>query len=325
MAFSPLSTTRPAPSPSATGCCRPRRARCRRTCGAPTRSTQATAPARAAARRLARATRSTRRDGGDAAAARRRQRDRLPRGVLHAISRDVVADPVDPLALRQRGRRRHRDRGRVEGKEQARCPRHCPGGDGGTTDIGFGCLSGMFERNDDVLYICYDNEAYMNTGVQRSSATPPAARTATTTAGNSFGQGKNIPLIAMAHGIPYVATATIAEPARPRSQGKARDGHPRRALHPHLRVVPARLGPCFRRLDPGRAAGEGDGALPGVRGRARRGEQRLQDPQAPAGAGVPAAAAKVRASLFAEKNDEAIARIQEMADRNIRRFGLVEA
>ena len=56
------------------------------------------------------------------------------------------------------------------------------GGDGGTTDIGFGCLSGMFERNDDVLYICYDNEGYMNTGVQRSSATPPTARTATTPA-----------------------------------------------------------------------------------------------------------------------------------------------
>ena len=47
------------------------------------------------------------------------------------------------------------------------------GGDGGTVDIGFACLSGMFERNDDVLYICYDNEAYMNTGVQRSGATPP--------------------------------------------------------------------------------------------------------------------------------------------------------
>jgi pyruvate ferredoxin oxidoreductase beta subunit len=90
------------------------------------------------------------------------------------------------------------------------------GGDGGTTDIGFGCLSGMFERNDDVLYICYDNEAYMNTGVQRSSATPPAARTATTTAqgeapGNRFGQGKFLPEIAMAHRIPYVATATVAE------------------------------------------------------------------------------------------------------------------
>ncbi len=90
------------------------------------------------------------------------------------------------------------------------------GGDGGTTDIGFGCLSGMFERNDDVLYICYDNEAYMNTGVQRSSATPPAARTATTMAvgpnpGAEFGKGKNLPRIAMAHEIPYVATATVAD------------------------------------------------------------------------------------------------------------------
>src|SRR4029078_5912238 len=54
------------------------------------------------------------------------------------------------------------------------------GGDGGTVDIGFGCLSGMFERGDDVLFVCYDNEGYMNTGVQRSGATPPAARTATT-------------------------------------------------------------------------------------------------------------------------------------------------
>ncbi len=90
------------------------------------------------------------------------------------------------------------------------------GGDGGTVDIGFGCLSGMFERNDDVLYICYDNEAYMNTGVQRSSATPAAARTATTPAvgdepGNVFGQGKSVPLIAMAQGIPYVATASVAD------------------------------------------------------------------------------------------------------------------
>lgn len=90
------------------------------------------------------------------------------------------------------------------------------GGDGGTTDIGFGPLSGMFERNDDVLYICYDNGAYMNTGVQRSSATPPAARTATTQLvgdepGADWGKGKNVPLIAMAHGIPYVATATVSD------------------------------------------------------------------------------------------------------------------
>src|SRR5213596_1825246 len=90
------------------------------------------------------------------------------------------------------------------------------GGDGGTVDIGFACLSGMFERNDDVLFVCYDNEAYMNTGVQRSGATPPAARTTTTQPvgdepGNVFGQGKSAPLIALAHEIPYVATATVAD------------------------------------------------------------------------------------------------------------------
>jgi pyruvate ferredoxin oxidoreductase beta subunit len=103
---------------------------------------------------------------------------------------------------------------KVKGKNHVRVV--AQGGDGGTTDIGFGCLSGMFERNDDVLYICYDNEAYMNTGVQRSSATPGGARTATTmpvgpNPGNSFGQGKFVPAIAMAHEIPYVATATVAD------------------------------------------------------------------------------------------------------------------
>ncbi|MGO9740972.1 MAG: thiamine pyrophosphate-dependent enzyme [Roseiarcus sp.] len=103
---------------------------------------------------------------------------------------------------------------RVTGREAVRVV--AQGGDGGTTDIGFGCLSGMFERNDDVLYICYDNEGYMNTGVQRSSATPPAARTATTPAigpepGNVFGTGKFVPKIAIAHEIPYVATASVAD------------------------------------------------------------------------------------------------------------------
>ena len=103
---------------------------------------------------------------------------------------------------------------RVTGREAVRVV--AQGGDGGTTDIGFGCLSGMFERNDDVLYICYDNEGYMNTGVQRSSATPPGARTATTPTlgpepGNVFGTGKFMPKIAMAHDIPYVATASVAD------------------------------------------------------------------------------------------------------------------
>ncbi len=103
---------------------------------------------------------------------------------------------------------------RAKGREDIRVL--AQGGDGGTLDIGFGCLSGMFERNDDVLYVCYDNEAYMNTGVQRSGSTPPAARTTTTPVtgdykGNVFGQGKNAALIAMAHEIPYVATATVAD------------------------------------------------------------------------------------------------------------------
>lgn len=90
------------------------------------------------------------------------------------------------------------------------------GGDGGTLDIGMGSLSGMFERGQDVLYICYDNEAYMNTGVQRSSATPVGAATMTTPTGrSSWGKEvpkKNLAAIALAHDIPYVATASIGYP-----------------------------------------------------------------------------------------------------------------
>jgi pyruvate ferredoxin oxidoreductase beta subunit len=90
------------------------------------------------------------------------------------------------------------------------------GGDGGTHDIGLGSLSGMLERGHNVTYICYDNEAYMNTGVQRSSATPVGASTATSPVGKqSWGKErpkKNLPAIVMAHGAPYVATASIAYP-----------------------------------------------------------------------------------------------------------------
>jgi len=82
------------------------------------------------------------------------------------------------------------------------------GGDGSTADIGFQCISGMFERGHNVLYVCYDNEAYMNTGVQRSSFTPYGARTTTTPMGNKT-RKKNLPMIAADHGIPYVATATV--------------------------------------------------------------------------------------------------------------------
>jgi len=87
-------------------------------------------------------------------------------------------------------------------------------GDGGTADIGLQALSGMLERGHDILYVCYDNEAYMNTGVQRSGLTPFDTNTSTSPAGTaSVGNirpKKPMPEIVLAHGIPYVATATVA-------------------------------------------------------------------------------------------------------------------
>ncbi len=84
-------------------------------------------------------------------------------------------------------------------------------GDGGTADIGLQAISGAAERNDDILYICVDNEAYMNTGIQRSSATPYGAWTTTTVTGKTE-QKKNVPLILISHGVPYVATASVGYP-----------------------------------------------------------------------------------------------------------------
>ena len=202
------------------------------------------------------------------------------------------------------------------------------GGDGGTVDIGFACLSGMFERNDDVLYICYDNEAYMNTGVQRSSATPAAARTATTPAvgeepGNVFGQGKNVPLIAMAHGIPYVATASVADLRDLEYKvERAMSIHGARYLHVHVpcplgwgcdtgdTIKVARLAvecglfPLFEAVD---------GEVTGRRLIRRR---------------VPVDEYLRLQARFAhlfkdERGRERLAQIQAIADRNIKRFGLV--
>jgi len=203
------------------------------------------------------------------------------------------------------------------------------GGDGGTVDIGFACLSGMFERNDDVLYICYDNEAYMNTGVQRSGATPPAARTATTQAvgpepGNVFGQGKSAPLIAMAHEIPYVATATVAELRDLEAKVEAAMAI-RGARYLHV-FVPCPLGWGTASADTIRIArlAKESGIFPVFE--ARDGEltsvskirrqvpvEEYLRPQ------------KRFAHLFKpEPRTDVIARIQAGADRNIRRFGLLD-
>ena len=84
-------------------------------------------------------------------------------------------------------------------------------GDGGTFDIGIQALSSAAEKNVDIMYFCYDNEAYMNTGVQRSGATPCGARTTTTPGGNILWK-KNMPEIVAAHRVPYVATVSLAWP-----------------------------------------------------------------------------------------------------------------
>jgi pyruvate ferredoxin oxidoreductase beta subunit len=203
------------------------------------------------------------------------------------------------------------------------------GGDGGTVDIGFACLSGMFERNDDVLFICYDNEAYMNTGVQRSGATPPAARTATTQAvgdepGNVFGQGKFAPLIAMAHEIPYVATATIADLRDLEYKvERAMELHGARYLH-ILVTCPL---------------GWGSASADSVK-IARLATQTGLFPVFEAEHGELTGSTKIRrrvpvedylrrqrryAHLFApERRDDVIVQIQARADRNIRRFDLVD-
>ena len=202
------------------------------------------------------------------------------------------------------------------------------GGDGGTTDIGFGCLSGMFERNDDVLYICYDNGGYMNTGVQRSSATPPAARTATTMAvgpepGNPFGQGKFVPAIAMAHDIPYVATATVADLRDLEAKvTRAMELHGARYIHI---FVPCPLGWGTASFDTIRIA--------------RLAKETGLFPVFEAECGVVTAVLKIRkrtpvedylkpqkrfAHLFGEHpRVDIIARIQAMADKNILKYGLL--
>jgi pyruvate ferredoxin oxidoreductase beta subunit len=203
------------------------------------------------------------------------------------------------------------------------------GGDGGTTDIGFGCLSGMFERNDDVLYICYDNQGYMNTGIQRSSATPPAARTATTMAvgpepGNVFGQGKFVPAIAMAHDIPYVATATVAD-LRDLEAKVRRAMEFKGARYIHI-LVPCPLGwgtASHETIRIARLAKE-TGIFPVFE--AEHGEVKsVVAIRRPLPVEEYLKPQKRYAHLFGKTpHVDVIARLQQMADRNIKKYGLLE-
>jgi pyruvate ferredoxin oxidoreductase beta subunit len=201
------------------------------------------------------------------------------------------------------------------------------GGDGATVDIGFGCLSGMFERNDDVLYLCYDNEAYMNTGVQRSGSTPALATTATTQAvgsepGNRFGVGKCLPKIAMAHGIPYVATASVADlHDLERKIIKSMTFRGARYMHIH---VPCPLGWGSDPADTIRLArlAVESGLFPLFEAEHGKITARRTIRQR-----VPVEEYLKRQKRFAhlfgpQGNPELVARIQEIADRNIEEFKL---
>lgn len=213
-----------------------------------------------------------------------------------------------------------------QGKDEIRVV--AQGGDGGTVDIGMGCLSGMFERNDDVLYLCYDNQAYMNTGVQRSGSTPATARTATTQPvgerpGNEFGQGKDMARIAMAHEIPYVATATVADLRDLEYKvNKAMQYHGARYIHI---LVPCPLGWGSVSRDTVKLA--------------RLATQSGIFPVFEAEAGEITSVMKIRrpvpveeylrpqrrfAHIFKNKDTETLARIQAVADRNILRYGLID-
>lgn len=201
-------------------------------------------------------------------------------------------------------------------------------GDGSSADIGFQAISGMMERGHDILYVCYDNGAYMNTGVQRSSQTPFDANTTTTPPGKkSFGKKalrKDLPLIFAAHGIPYSATASVAFPTDiQRKVKKALDIRGPKYLQIY---VPCPLG---WHHDPGLtyeiarlAVGTGlfpvieyvDGELANVRtiSKPEPVEEYLK------------LQGRFRHLFSAPGGEAEIAKIQAIADANIRKFGLVK-
>ena len=201
------------------------------------------------------------------------------------------------------------------------------GGDGATIDIGFGNLSGALERNHDFLYVCFDNEAYMNTGIQRSGSTPFGAHTTTSPAGKkSFGEDrpkKDAPAIFAAHGIPYSATASVGYwPDLKRKVKKALDIRGAKYLQIHCSCPPGWGQADTLTISSARLAVE-TGIYPlveyenGLLAKVRKIKKipveeylKLQ---------------RRYAHLFkSDAGKEVIAKIQALADANIKRFGLVD-
>ena len=201
------------------------------------------------------------------------------------------------------------------------------GGDGATFDIGFGALSGMLERGDDVFYICTDNGAYMNTGGQRSGATPMYAATTTHPAGReSMGKTemmKDLPGIVAAHGVPYVATASVAYLKDLQKKVKrAMKFHGPRYLQIDTPCTSVWGFPSERTLEIGRLGSDcglvpifemEDGKIAGRRKIKKK---------------IPVtdylkAQARYRHLFRDDRGQAEIARIQAVADRNIERYGLL--
>ncbi len=127
---------------------------------------------------------------------------------------------------------------KIQGKDDIRVVAFA--GDGGTFDIGLQGLSGATKNNEDILYVCLDNEAYMNTGIQVSSATPSYAWTGTTPEGNPR-RKKNIMEIMAAHYNPYSATATIGFPRDLQQKILKAKEYPGDEVHPHACSLPDRV------------------------------------------------------------------------------------
>ncbi len=200
-------------------------------------------------------------------------------------------------------------------------------GDGSTFDIGFGALSGMLERGDDVLYICTDNGAHMNTGGQRSGATPMYAATTTHPAGKeSLGKTetmKDLPAIVAAHGTPYVATASVAYLRDLQKKvKKAMEFHGSRYLQIDTPCPSVWGFPSERTLEVGRM-GIDCGLVPifEMEDSTITGVRRIKKK-------IPVtdylkAQARFRHLFTGDRGQAVVTKIQAMADRNIERYGLL--
>jgi pyruvate ferredoxin oxidoreductase beta subunit len=201
------------------------------------------------------------------------------------------------------------------------------GGDGATLDIGFGALSGVFERGHDVLYVCMDNEAYMNTGVQRSSSTPFAASTTTSPAGRrSFGEDrpkKDLPAISAAHGIPYVATASMSYFADLRRKTKkALEVRGPKYLQVHVPCPPGWGYDEKLSVDVGKLAVE-CGLYPLVEWENGEVARVRKIKKVPVGDYLKTQR-RFRHLFRSEEGKRQLQKIQEIADRNIEKYGLVD-